>query len=223
MQKHNYSGLFIALEGLDGSGSSTQVDLLAHNLNQAGAFAFGTKEPTNNLIGGLIRGALTKDWQPTPVCLQLLFAADRAHHLEKEIIPNIKNGHIVITDRYLFSTIAFGAINLDKRWLEKINEKFILPDITFYLKVRPIECLKRITKSRHNFELFEEKEKLRKVRSAYLTLQRRKHFNIYPINGEREISQIAEEILYIVKKEVIKKEGIKFRSKNLFTLKSGTK
>ncbi|MCX6808982.1 MAG: dTMP kinase, partial [Candidatus Berkelbacteria bacterium] len=65
MKKQNYPGVFVVFEGLDGSGSSTQADLLVKNLSRQGYFAYSTKEPTNNLIGGLIRGALTHDWKPS--------------------------------------------------------------------------------------------------------------------------------------------------------------
>ena len=83
-------GVFIAFEGLDGSGSSTQVDILVRNLNSLGIKSISTKEPTNNIVGGVIRGVLTKEWQTSPGGLQLLFAADRAHHLEHKILPNLK-------------------------------------------------------------------------------------------------------------------------------------
>ncbi|MEK7096590.1 MAG: dTMP kinase [Patescibacteria group bacterium] len=219
MIKHELPGLFIAFEGLDGSGSSTQVDLLVKALNNLGYFAFGTKEPTNNLIGGLIRGALTHDWKASPECLQLLFAADRAHHLQREVIPNLEKGNIVITDRYLFSTIAYGSIDMPRNWLLKLNERFILPDITFYIRLTPRECLRRIGKSRHQFELFEEMEKLKKVKSMYLTMSRRKNLNIMPINGFQTIDQIAEEILLITGKMLENRKGLHYRERDLFSQK----
>src|SRR3989338_2983887 len=105
-------GKFIVFEGLDGAGSSTQANRLADYLRLSGKKAIVTKEPTNNMIGGLIRGQLTSDWKTWPECLQLLFSADRAHHLEKEIIPLLKQGITVITDRYFFSTLAYGALEI---------------------------------------------------------------------------------------------------------------
>jgi len=90
MKKNKYKGKFIVIEGLDGSGSSTQVVRVANFLKERNKKIHITKEPTNNLIGGLIRGQLTGDWKSSSECLQLLFAADRAHHLEKELIPLLK-------------------------------------------------------------------------------------------------------------------------------------
>ena len=215
MKKNKTKGLFIAFEGLDGSGSSTQVDLLVKNLKSIGLSAFATKEPTNNIIGGLIRGQLTHDWKAGMECLQLLFAADRAHHLNREIIPALKRGRIVVTDRYYFSTVAFGSIELDKDWLIKLNEKFIAPDITFLIKVSPGECTERMKSSRNELELFEEEKKLKKVWVTYAWLAKSKN-NVIEINGERSINQIALEIFEIVKK-YLKKKNIHGKA-NLFEM-----
>lgn len=198
MIKNKFSGLFIAFEGLDGSGSSTQVDLLKDQLCSLGYPSFTTKEPTNNIVGGLIRGLLTKEWQTTPEGFQLLFAADRAHHLKSKVIPMLEKGSIVITDRYAFSTIAFGSIDLDKKWLLELNKHFILPDITFLIKCSPTECLNRINKSRHGREFFEEEKKLKKVWRTYDLLSQDKNYNMVVIDGEKNIEEISLEILNIV-------------------------
>lgn len=200
MKKNSYNGLFIAFEGLDGSGSSTQVDLLARNINRVGRVAITTKEPTNNLIGGLIRGVLTKQWTISAEGLQLLYAADRSHHLKHEIIPNLEKGNIVISDRYAFSSIAFGSIGADKEWLKEINKYFILPDITFFIKVSPKVCIDRIGKRGKNFELFEEEKKLEKTLKTYNELANDPINNIVIIDGEKEIKDIEREIFEIVQK-----------------------
>src|SRR3989338_8048368 len=95
------TGKFLVIEGPDGSGSSTQVALIKKYLEQKGEKVLDTKEPTNNLIGGLIRGVLTGEWKLGSYGLQLLFCADRAHHLEREIMPALEKGWNFITDRYL--------------------------------------------------------------------------------------------------------------------------
>ena len=192
-----YPGLFVVFEGLDGAGSTTQVKLLFGYLKERGYLVLETKEPTNNLIGGLIRGQLTHEWKTGQECLQLLFAADRAHHLEKEVIPAIKKGYIVISDRYMFSSMAFGGIDLDMEWIKKINERFILPDITFLLRVSPPVCLERIGKNRFGFQLFEEKEKLEKTWMNYQKIK--KEFpNIFEIDGEQEIERVHGDIVNVM-------------------------
>lgn len=201
MQKNPYQGKFIVFEGLDGSGSTTQASKLRSFLNEnSKEFILGrssahlTKEPTNNIIGGLIRGQLTGDWKTQPECLQLLFSADRAHHLEKEIIPLLKDGVHVISDRYFLSTVAFGASEIeDMDWLMQINNRFILPDITLLLRVSPETCIGRINKDRFHIELFEKEEALAKVWQNYEKLAGIFE-NVYIINGEKSVEEVHENI-----------------------------
>ncbi|MCK4781705.1 dTMP kinase [Candidatus Parcubacteria bacterium] len=205
MKKNPYQGKFIVFEGIDGSGQSTQADKLVDYLSRPEQkFQLGkpgahlTKEPTNNLIGGLIRGQLTHNWQTKQECLQLLFAADRAHHLEKEIIPLLEKGITVVCDRYFFSTIAYGALEIkDWDWLIEINKHFLSPDLTFLLEVEPKICLERIEKNRFSIELFEKQKILEKVWQNYEKLS--KEFkNIYIINGEQSPENVFEQIKKII-------------------------
>jgi dTMP kinase len=201
MKNYSHKGLFIAFEGLDGSGSSTQANLLVNNLRNKKYKAFLTKEPTNNIIGGLIRGQLAGDWSASMECLQLLFAADRAHHLDKDILLVLKKGKIMISDRYLFSSIAYGSLKVDREWLLKLNERFLLPDLTFLLQVPPKICLKRMKANRFTLELFEQEQKLNQVWQTYLWLAK-KFKNIILIDGTQTKEKIAEKILTIVRKKL---------------------
>ncbi|MDD5652374.1 MAG: dTMP kinase, partial [Candidatus Moranbacteria bacterium] len=134
-------GKFIVFEGLDGSGQSTQISFLEKYLRDKGEKFHTTSEPSGSLIGGLIRSVLAKQWTLSNTGIQLLYAADRAHHLESEVRPALEKGNHVISSRYYFSTFAFGSLENDVEWLEKINEKFPAPDITIYIKVSPEECI----------------------------------------------------------------------------------
>ncbi len=193
-------GKFIVFEGLDGSGISTQSGLLYDYFSKKGKKTVLTKEQTNGLIGGLIKAGLRHEWKTTPLALQLLFAADRSHHLDKQINPAINNGKIVICDRYILSTLAFGSLDVDMQFLKEINSKFPAPDITFILDVLPKICLQRITKSRFHAELFEEEEKLNKIRKAYLSLKN--YFpNTFLIDGNRSIEEVHKDIIKIVEKQ----------------------
>lgn len=217
MKRNPHQGLFVVFEGLDGSGQSTQADMLKTRLADDGYLAHETKEPTNNIIGGLIRGQLTGDWQSSMECLQLLFAADRAHHLDREIIPILKDGKIVICDRYFMSTVAFGSLDLEKEWLLELNRKFIYPDLVFLLKVPPKLCVERMQSSRFEVELFEKEEKLKRVWSAYEFLNK-KFSNVYVLDGTQSRAQIAGEVFEIVKKK-LKSKNIP-RKVNLFNEKN---
>lgn len=205
MKKNTYPGLFIAFEGLDGSGSSIQASLLAGLLQKEGYRVLHTKEPTNNLIGGLIRAQLTGAWKSSQDCLQLLFAADRANHLEKEIVPALTNGKVVVIDRYAFSNIAYGSVDLEAstKWLKQINEYFIEPDVTFVIKTSPSICALRLKKSRYKMELFSQEEKLKKVWKIYEELIEQNK-NVYVINGEQDELNIIGEIIDITKKHLNK-------------------
>jgi len=210
MKENPYPGKFIIFDGLDGSGLSTQASLLVDFLNEKtknlklgylGAYL--TKEPTKNLIGGLINAQLSHAWKSSPECLQLLFSADRAFHLEKEIIPLLEKGVIVVCDRYLFSTLAFGSVEItDFDWLLNLQKNFLIPDLTFFLKVSPKVCVERIQKTRFEITLFEEQEVFEKVWKNFEMLSK-KFENIYVLDGERPINEISQEIKEIIKTKIL--------------------
>ena len=195
MKKNNYSGRFIVIEGLDGSGQSTQTELLKEFLTQNGFKVLTTKEPTlDSLAGKKIREVLDKNTQVAPVYLQELFAEDRGEHLENLVIPALKDGKVVISDRYFFSTFAYGASDgLDLEWLISINNEFLLPDVTFLLKVSPRICLSRIEKRGIPQTLFEKEQKLARVWETYEILPKRFQ-NVYMINGEKPREEVFAQI-----------------------------
>lgn len=204
MKRNSYPGKFIVLEGLDGSGNTTQAGLLMENLKRVGKKVHLTKEPTGYLIGGLIRSWLAHDWKSSPECLQLLFTADRAHHLKKEIEPLLRKGIYVICDRYAFSTMAYGGLDIkDKMWLRDLNKHFLLPDLTFFVKVRPEVCMRRIHKSRFGIELFEKQKELGLVWKEYEKLIKQfEHIKL--IDGEQGVEDIANTVFSVVRKNYFK-------------------
>ncbi len=197
-------GKLIVFEGLDGSGKSTQAARVAEYLNgPAQKLVFGykgvhlTKEPTTNLIGGLIRSRLNGDWQSSSECLQLLFAADRAYHLEKEVLPLLEKGVMVISDRYFFSSIAYGGLDLDSEWLASVNKNFFPPDFTFFIDVSAKTGMERISGERYELTLFEKEKELAKVRTNFhKTLKQFK--NVFMINGEQSPDEVTRNILKVL-------------------------
>src|SRR3990167_2610775 len=123
-------GNFYVLEGLDGSGITTQASLLK---NYFAGKALLTKEPTDGLICGLIKSCLRKEWKTSPLTLQMLFAADRAHHLDTEIEPALKMNKNVISDRYILSNIAYGSLDIPQGILLQLNANFRKPHVTFII------------------------------------------------------------------------------------------
>ena len=199
MQKNPYPGKFIVLEGLDGSGQSTQAALLADFLIKKGYNVVLTKEPTLEFEAGeKIRKVLNKELEMNKKELQELFAQDRKEHLENTIIPALKEGKTVISDRYFFSTFAYGVSDgLDLEWLIEINNGFLYPDLTFLLKVNPQICMERIISRGKKIAIFEKKEKLANVWETYKILPQR-FKDIYIIDGEKSIENVFAFIKKII-------------------------
>jgi dTMP kinase len=216
-----YPGLFIVFEGLDGSGESTQAEMLAKALKAefGGRRVWLTKEPSESSVGGTIRDSLQGIYRLSPTALQFMFIADRFIHLTKEgsgIVPRLERGDLVVNDRYHFSTMSFGSIPADLddeeeqlvrlhsygELLVLLNQRFglIWPDLTFILRVPSKVCVQRIAESRGHVELFEEEKKLTAVWRAYEYLHRSyRDAGVYLLDGERPIEAIAEEVLATVK------------------------
>lgn len=190
MQKDR-KGFFIAIDGIDGAGSSTQAALLAERLKQLGYDVVHTKEPNpDGMIVPIIR-ALLREQCILPELDALLFAADRVHHVEAFIIPWLKEGKIVITDRYLESSIAYqSSQGLDDEWIITINRRVINPDLTIILDIDPEISLKR---KGLTYDRFERAEFLRKVRSKFLDRASKMGYKV--IDASKPILEVHQEIL----------------------------
>lgn len=183
------TGKLIAIEGCDGSGLSTQTKLLCEFLRSEGREVLQTKEPTESFVGKAVRSVLRKEVITDQKTLQLLFCADRAHHLESEIMPALEKGKIVVTDRYIMSTLAFGSLDVDMGWLKKLNEKFPVPDLTIIIDVPEDVSIRRIKSSRPETELFEETGKLKKIRENYKALS--EDFpNALTLDGTKTVEEV---------------------------------
>ena len=202
--KNPYPGFFIDLEGLDGSGKSTQARILKNNLISYDFKVSLTKEPTTEVIGELIKKDLNSQVNFLPSTLQLLFTADRLEHLRNTIIPNLEKSKIVITERYFWSTVAFGGITLDKNWLLNLNKFCITPDLTIFLDVPAEICAKRL-RARNKLELFEKEKTLKAVRKNYYWLIDQFPNKIKITNGSLTISKVSQNLL----QEVLKNNKIK--------------
>jgi len=202
MKIHNYPGFFIDIEGLDGSGSSTQVRLVAKELKKEKIKPYLTKEPTKGPIGRLVRQALEGKFNALPpASIQLLFAADRGRHLNVEIIPQLEKRKMVITDRYAWSSVAFGSVELSREWLLNLNKDFILPDLTIFIEVSPAICLKRIAKEKKGIELFEERGKLERAWDAYHSIVSKYWWtHIAVVDGEQKRGEVTTDILEHIRK-----------------------
>lgn len=185
---------FIVFEGLDGSGNSTQSFALKEWLNSKGFEVYLTKEPTDGLIGCLIRGILRKELIVDGETLSLLFAADRMSHIRNTVTKFLNDGIIVISDRYRLSNFAYQSVmGIDINWLKCLNEKTITPDLTFVIDTPPTVCIRRIQKQRFHVELFEEIDTLKKVMEKYYILAKEES-NTFIIDGNRPKEIVSDEI-----------------------------
>jgi len=191
-------GSFIAVEGLDGAGSTTQTRLLAKKLARSHRVHV-THEPSDGPIGLQIRMALEQRINVTPATLAALFAADRMDHLfhrdgQGGIVCHLERGAIVFTDRYYLSSFAYQGMKLDWRWIWTMHAHCIQPDMTIFIDV-PVEvCIERITAGRgRQVDLFENEVTLAQTRESYLSAidRLRKHGEVIEIvNGEASWDQV---------------------------------
>lgn len=162
----NKKGAFICIEGLDGSGKTTQAKLLAKKLRKSHNAVY-TAEPSQGKIGAFIRErCLYGEKRLSSVIEALLFAADRIEHVETEVLPALHQGKLVISDRYLYSSLAYqGAAGLSLEWIEKINERALRPDLAVFIDVDLKTVMNRLKSKK---SVMENMETLQKVRDVYL-------------------------------------------------------
>lgn len=191
----NRRGRFICLEGIDGSGKTTQARLLVGELCQKGFNAVYTTEPSNGQIGRLIRRYVLNRERRVPIALEaLLFAADRISHVETEIKPMLEMNRIVVCDRYLYSTLAYqGAAGVDLKWIEEINRFALIPDLALFIDVPPEVAEQRLKGRRSVMETFPNQQR---VRQAYLDMVADNRLR--RVDGNRPINQVASDVMRIV-------------------------
>ncbi len=164
-------GSFIALEGLDGAGTTTQARRLAELLERAGLTVLRTQQPSQRSIGVAIREHLRALDRPLdPRALALLFAADRIDHVTAEIEPALARGEVVICDRYVLSSWAYQGLDCDPAWVRSINAHAPWPDLTLVLALPPETACARVaarTGDTGTREIFDALATQRRVAEAY--------------------------------------------------------
>ena len=204
------NSLFISFEGIDGCGKSTQVKHLIDKISQKGLKTLLVREPGGSNIAEDIRAILLdkKNNKMSNKTEALLMTASRAQLTKEIILPKLKEGYILIADRYQDSTIAYqgGGRDLDISFLKTLN-KFatsgLVPDITFYIDISTEEGIKRT-----NSDIFDRIESIgepfqRKVRNEYLILAKNNPDRIFTIDGHKSIDDIHKIIWGITRKRII--------------------
>jgi len=188
------AGLFLTLEGLDGSGKSTQAKLLAAFLEGRGLPVVLTREPGGGLPGVrdlFLRGELS------PEAEYLLFSADRAEHVRRVILPGLEGGAWVVSDRYLDSSLAYQGFGrgLPLPWLLEVAKEATLglaPRLTFLLDLPPEEALRRVKDpdrlEREGLAFFQ------RVREGYLFLAEKEPHRFVVLDATESVEAVAQRI-----------------------------
>lgn len=201
------SGKFIVIEGLDGSGKTTQLHALAANLRSLGRAVAETAEPTTNATGGLIRDALSGFTPRTGAEIAALFMADRvAHNMNpvNGIQKQLAEGRDVLCDRYYYSSLAYQGTVTDPEWVYHINidcPEIRRPDLCVFLDLSDEECLRRMERERSYREIYENENSLLAVRRRYYDIFRRLEHrdNIRIVDAARSPEEVAADVFSAVK------------------------
>lgn len=196
--------MFITLEGIDGSGTTTQVQRLAERLRRQGSTVTTTFEPTDGPIGRLLRDALQRqtlqhgEEGPDPAMMALLFAADRRDHLRRLVEPALARNEIVISDRYVHSSLAYQGALLDARWVDALNAQARKADLVLWLDVPVEDCLQRLQQRGGVREIFEQQHMLRAVQQRYEHAMDLRPERIVRVDGVGAIDDVSDRLMRAV-------------------------
>ena len=188
--------MFIAIDGIDGTGKTTQAAKLVKRMNDEGLKVELTKEPTDGPIGSIIRSMLSSSAErPSLLSLQLLFTADRNEHVIAYKGVMESKDVILVSDRYYFSTVAYGsASGISAEYLKLINSIFPKPDLSIIFEAKPEIVMGRIDR-RGQKEIFEHVEFLNKVQAAY----RSEFPDAVFIDATKPLEAVHEDVYAVVK------------------------
>jgi dTMP kinase len=193
----------IVLEGLDGSGTTTQLRLLADRLARENKPHAATFEPTDGPVGKMLRSILALETKAHPRTIALLYAADRNEHLYRPVSgmeARVKKGEIVICDRYLFSSLAYQSIDCGMEYVAALNGAFPLPQCLIFLDT-PVEVCQERLQGRDTVELFDSFEFQARVREGYLEAidrYRGTEMSISVLDGDRPAGIIHSDVWKIL-------------------------
>ncbi len=216
-KRNPHPGIFIALEGIDGSGKTTQAEKLKAYFENLGKTVLKTHEPgRDGSIGRIIGEILEGKIKIPQEAFQYLCSAQRVIHYQETVIPSLKKGVIIISDRSIWSSVPYGILDLKgmnydfketkiilvAQGILSMYHQFIIPDYTFILDVSVDKALARLSQKKKDQEIYEQKEMLEKVATGYAWLAKEFPEEITVIAGERPVEIIAEEILSYIKNKI---------------------
>ncbi|PJA90224.1 MAG: dTMP kinase [Candidatus Levybacteria bacterium CG_4_9_14_3_um_filter_36_7] len=213
LQKNSYPGLYIALEGIDGCGKTTQLDKLSEYFKKQGREVVVTREPRKSgIIGDLVQKVLIGEEKLPAVSIQYLFSADRAANHQEIVLPSLKKGKVVISDRCFWSAVVYGILDrtggkYDKKDADlllmtqsilSMYHQFTVPDFTFYLKIPLKESMKRLRLKKDVKEIYEDESKISKVLTGYEYLKNRFPDAITEVDGNQTVEKVTKEMIRLI-------------------------
>ena len=204
--------MLITIEGIDGTGKSTLVRNLKELLSDLNPVF--TREPGSTWIGEVVRRGIAENINP--VSEALLFTADHAAHLETLVKPELKNGRLVISDRFADSRYAYQASTLrgilpdPMRWIKGIHEGWtIVPDLTFLLVIPVDDAIERLKRDRDHHEHFECRTTLEEVKNNYLLLAEEEPERFILVDAKMEAERLSGFVAGEIRKRAGQEKGDK--------------
>lgn len=199
LSRADKKGLFVVFEGTDGAGTTTQCRRLLRALRRRGDKALATYEPSSLRVGRYTREALKQQPGPSPERMALLFAADRLDHFEKQIGPALVDGSVVISDRYVMSSLAYQGVECDAEWVATINRYAPMPELTIFLDIDEKEAARRRQKRNLAADRYEQSPTQRLVAKRYRQLvQDLPQDKVLILSGAESMTEIHEKIMVAV-------------------------
>lgn len=215
LKRNPYKGKYFAFEGLDGSGKSTQSESVKNYFEKKGKTVVITSEPQlSGAMQEIIRDVLSAKISIPGRAFQSLYSADRAINHAEIVEPALKEGNIVLTHRSNWSTIPYGIIDLGDDYdfsrvfpiavangLLSVYHQFLTPDITFYLRISADKATERLSHMSKKKEIYEKREKLRKIALGYEKEVKEFHKEFVVIDGEQSEEKVTKDIIDIIERE----------------------
>lgn len=194
------AAMFIVLEGLDGAGTTTQTARLADWFRARGDEVVVTREPSDGPVGTLIRHMLRRrvvlpgGERAAPETIAALFAGDRIDHLRATVEPALARGAVVISDRYVHSSLAYQGEECDRDWVLEANRNARDADLTLFVDLPVETCLERIGSRNAARDIYEHAAFLERVRVGYEAAMRLRPSGVVRIDGSGSIDQVHQAI-----------------------------
>ena len=199
------AGLFIVLEGIDGSGKDTHLKFIAKELRELGHTVVETAEPSGGRVGTFLKRYANWNEERLPAESEaLLYASDRFDHVKNVIRPALRRDQIVISARYYYSSMAYqGAVGVDLDWIREMNRFALKPDLAVLLDILPEYSLHRLKRRR---SIYEDSDYLRKVRDIYIKLVN--EGELVKVDADRPKRVVQGELLSMIQ-ELVERRNAK--------------